>query len=217
MIKVVPSVLSADFSKINKWLPEFEKAKADMIQWDIMDNMFVPNFGVDLKWIPILREKTKLFFDCHLMVEKPETYFEKLANMDVESITFHIETVKNPNETIKQIRDLGIGAGIAVNDGTSVDKILPFLHKVDIALVMTVKAGFGGQKFIETNLKKIEKIASQIKKEDMICEIQVDGGVNLETAKKAVLAGADILVAGSFVFTHKKGPKEAILELKNLK
>ncbi len=215
MVKVAPSVLSADFSKIDEWLPAFESAKADMIQWDIMDNRFVPNTGVDMKWIPVLREKTRLFFDCHLMVEKPETYFEALNDYGADSITFHVEASKKPLETIQKIRDLGLGAGIAINAKTKPEKIIPFLHKVDLALVMSVNAGVGGQKFIPGALQKVKKLDKEIKKEDMLCEIQVDGGINLETGKKAVAAGAEILVAGSFVFKYGS-ITDAITKLKRL-
>ena len=150
------------------------------------------------------------------MVEKPQKYFEELYKNDVESITFHVEAVTDPLKTIKEIRDFGLGAGIAINAKTGPAKIIPFLHKVDIALVMSVDAGLGGQKFLSSALEKIKKINKEIKKEDMLCEIQVDGGINLETGKKAIAAGADILVAGSFVFKHEKGVKEAVLGLKKL-
>lgn len=216
MVKVAPSVLSADFTKIDTWLAEFGKAKADMIQWDIMDNRFVPNTGVDTKWIPVVRKKTKIFFDCHLMVQKPQTHFGKLKKMGADSLTFHAEAAKDPAKIIREIRRLGLGAGIAINAGTPAEKIIPFLYNVDIALVMSVNAGFGGQKFLQESLEKIKKIRKQIDKEKLPCLVQIDGGINLETGKKAVDAGADILVAGSFVFKYEKGIKQAILDLKRL-
>lgn len=215
MAKVGLSVLSADFNKINEWLPLVEKGKLDMIQWDIMDNKYVPNTGVELKNIPLVRKKTKLFFDIHLMVEKPHEYFSTLKNSGADSLTFHVETEKYPESAIKKIRDLGLGVGIAVNNKIGVEKIIPFLPYVDIALVMTVEAGFGGQSFISSALDKVKVLRKEIDEKGYDCEIQVDGGINLETGKKCVEAGADILIAGSFVFKQDYIPK-AIRALKKL-
>ncbi|MEK6941512.1 MAG: ribulose-phosphate 3-epimerase [archaeon] len=215
MVKVAPSLLSADFSKIGEWLPVLEAAKTDMLQWDIMDNKYVPNFGNKIEDIKLLRPKTKLFFDCHLMVQKPLEYLKQLKEFGADSATFHVETVKDPLLAIKKIREHGLGAGIAVNNGVPVEKIFPFLGKVDIALVMSVQAGFGGQGFIPSSLEKVRALRKKIGKKGLSCEIQVDGGIDLKTGKMAVEAGADILVAGSFVFRHKS-PKEAVLALKRL-
>lgn len=215
MTKVGVSVLSADFKKAKEWLSEIEKGKPDMIQWDIMDNKYVPNTGVDLKNISLLRKKTNLFFDCHLMVEKPQEYFSVLKNFGVDSLTFHVETAKYPESTIKKIRDLGLGVGIAVNNKIPVEEIIPFLGKTDIALVMTVEAGFGGQAFLSSALDKVRVLRKEIDEQGFDCEIQVDGGINLETGKKCVEAGADILVAGSFIFRQKSISK-AIQDLKGL-
>lgn len=215
LVKVAPSLLSADFSKIGKWLPQLEAAKADMVQWDIMDNIYVPNLGNKLSDIKLLRPKTKIFFDCHLMAQKPLGYLKQLKDSGADSATFHVETLKDPLLAIKKIREAGLGAGIAVNNGVPVEKIFPFLGKVDIALVMSVQAGFGGQSFISSSLEKVKSLRKKIGKEGLSCEIQIDGGIDLKTGKLAVDAGADILVAGSFVFRHKS-PKEAILALKKL-
>lgn len=215
MAKVAPSLLSADFKKIKSWLPELENAKTDMVQFDIMDNKYVPNFGNKIEDIKLLRPKTKLFFDCHLMIQKPLDLLKTLKEFGADSATFHVETAKNPLAAIKAIRAAGLGAGIAVNNGVPVEKILPYVGKVDIALVMSVQAGFGGQKFIPASLEKVRVLRKKIDSEKLACEIQIDGGIGLETGKMAVDAGADILVAGSFVFSHKS-PKEAILALKKL-
>ena len=215
MAKVGVSVLSADFSKVKEWLPQLEKAKPEMIQWDVMDNKYVPNSGVPIEEIKKLRPKTKLFFDVHLMVQQPEKYFNQLKGYGADSLTFHVETSNNPKKTIKEIRGLGLGAGIAVNNKISAEKISPFLSKVDLALVMTVEAGFGGQNFIEKNLSKVKLLREAIDKEGLNCEIQVDGGINAETGKKSVEAGADILIAGSYVIKSGDIPKR-VQTLKNL-
>ncbi|MBI2597941.1 MAG: ribulose-phosphate 3-epimerase [Candidatus Diapherotrites archaeon] len=212
---VAPSLLFADFNRTKHWLPQLEEAGADMLQWDIMDNRYVPNTGNKIKDIKFLRPKTRIFFDCHLMVLKPQKYFKKLQDFGADSITFHVETTKDPKNTIKKICDLGMGTGIALNNDLDVKKIFPFLPFVDIALVMSVQAGFGSQEFIPSSLEKVKILRKKINKEKLCCKIQIDGGINLQTGAKAVNAGADILVAGSFVFKHKN-PKEAVLALKKL-
>jgi len=199
MAKVAVSILSADFRKADEWLPKLEEGQPDMIQWDIMDNKFVPNEGVDEKHIFQLREKTNLFFDAHLMVENPEERFERYEEWGVQNITFHVEAAKRPDYTITLLHQLGLGTGVALNAETPVEKIIPFLPKIDIALVMTVNAGMGGQQFIEENLEKVRVLRKEIDKMGIGTEIQVDGGINPETGKKALEAGADILVAGSYI------------------
>ncbi|MDD5163893.1 MAG: ribulose-phosphate 3-epimerase [Candidatus ainarchaeum sp.] len=215
MAEIAPSVLNADFSRAGEWLPQLEKAGAEWIHWDIMDNKFVPNSGVEMKWIPELRKKTGILFDCHLMVEKPETYFKKLGEFGADLITFHVEAAKKPEETIRQIRKSGLKVGIAINNETAAEKIFPFLGMADIALVMGVQAGFGGQSFNPKALEKIALLKKKSEKEKLGCKIQVDGGINLETGKQCTMAGADVLVAGSFVF-KSKNMEETILELKRL-
>lgn len=215
MVKVVPSMLSVDFSRVKEWLPQLEEAGADMFQWDIMDNKYVPNFGNNVEDIEFLRPQTSVFFDCHLMVQKPLKMLGQLNEFGADSATFHVETVKDPLKAIKEIRSNGLGVGIAVNNGIGVEKIFPFLVHCDIALVMSVEAGFGGQKFIENSLEKVRVLRKKIDEEKLDCAIQIDGGINLETGKKAVKAGVDILVAGSFIFKHES-PKGAILSLKRL-
>jgi ribulose-phosphate 3-epimerase len=216
MPKIAVSVLNADFSKYAEWLPEIEKARADIIQWDIMDNKFVPNAGVSPDLIQILRKKTKIYFEAHLMVEKPENYIKEFAKKGVQRIIFHVEAAKNPFETIKRIKNEGLSAGIAINSKTQPEKIYGLLTNVDLALVMSVDAGFGGQKFQENSLQKISKLRRKIDETGAGCQIEVDGGINVETGKKCVEAGAEILVAGSFIFKHKEGICNAIKELKKI-
>ncbi|HZX20538.1 MAG TPA: ribulose-phosphate 3-epimerase [archaeon] len=216
MAIVAASVLDADFSKWKEWLPKLEEAKVDRIQWDLMDNKYVPNKGIDAKWIPELRKKTKIFFETHHMVEKPEKYVTEFSEMGSQLFIFHVETTKEPQKLIEQIKENGMKVGIAVNNKTPIEKIFPYLNKVDIALVMTVEAGFGGQSFIEQNLEKVKVLRKKIDKEGLDCLIEVDGGVNTKTAPKCVEAGVDILVSGGGIFKHPKGIAEAVKELKSL-
>jgi len=216
MVKVAPSVLNADFEKKESWLKEFEEAKIDRIHWDIMDNKYVPNKGVAKEKISELRPFTKFSFESHLMVENPEEYVEEFADAGNNSFIFHIETTKKPLELIKKIRTAGMKAGICINNKTSVNEVIPFLNKIDLVLVMSVEAGFGGQKFNSESIEKISVLRKKIDSEAIQCEIEVDGGINAETGKKVVEAGANVLVAGTAVFKHSQGIKFAINELQNL-
>ncbi len=216
MAKIAASVLNADFSKSSKWLPELAKARVDRIQFDIMDGKFVPNTGVDKKFISQLRPKTKIFFETHLMVEKPQDYVEEFASegMGNGMIIFHTEASKKPLELISKIHALGLRAGIAINNNTPAQKIFPFLGEVELALVMGVDAGFGGQKFGPAALEKISALRKKIDTESFSCEIEVDGGINAQTAGQCVKAGADVLVAGTFIFRHPKGIAAAVSEMR---
>ncbi len=214
MAKVAASVLDADFSKWREWLPKL--SKVDRIQFDIMDNKFVPNKGLDKKRISELRPKTKLFFESHLMVENPETYVQEFAELGNQLLIFHIEATNKPLAIIEQIEEHGMKTGIAINNQTEAKTIFPYLDKVDLALVMSVQAGFGGQKFNALALQKIRALRKKIDSEELECEIEVDGGINLETAKQCAEAGVDVLVAGTGIFRNPKGVEKAIEELKRL-
>ena len=214
MAKVAASVLDADFSKWREWLPKL--SKVDRIQFDIMDNKFVPNKGLDKKRISELRPKTKLFFESHLMVENPETYVQEFAELGNQLLIFHIEATNKPLAIIEQIEEHGMKTGIAINNQTEAKTIFPYLDKVDLALVMSVQAGFGGQKFNSLALDKIRALRKKIDSEELECEIEVDGGINLETAKQCAEAGVDVLVAGTGIFRNPKGVEKAIEELKRL-
>ncbi len=214
MVKVAASVLDADFQKWREWLPKL--SKADRIQFDIMDKKFVPNKGLDKKRISELRPKTKLFFESHLMVEKPEQHIEEFAGLGNQLLIFHIEATDKPLAIIEQIEEHGMKAGIAINNQTEAKTIFPYLDKVDLALVMSVQAGFGGQKFNSLALDKIHALRKKIDSGELDCEIEVDGGINLETAGQCVEAGVDVLVAGTGIFRNPKGIEKAIEELKKL-
>ena len=214
MAKIAASVLNADTTKWKEWLPELQKARVDRIQFDIMDKKFVPNVGIDKELILEMQPHTNIFFESHLMVEKPQNYIKEFAEIGNRLLIFHVETTKEPLKLIKQIKDFGIEAGIALNNKTSPKKILPLLDKVDLALVMSVEAGFGGQKFDEKSLGKIKILRKKIDNQGLGCLIEVDGGINSKTASKSVAAGADVLVAGTFIFSHPKGIFEAVEELR---
>ncbi|MAG18423.1 MAG: ribulose-phosphate 3-epimerase [Candidatus Diapherotrites archaeon] len=213
MVKIAASVLNADFSKWQEWLPKLEEAKVDRIQWDIMDNKYVPNNGVDKKWLAELRNHTKIFFESHHMVKKPEEQVTEFAEMGSNMFIFHIETTSEPLKLIEKIEEHGMKVGIAVNNQTPVEKIFPYLDKVDLALVMTVEAGFGGQSFVEKNLEKVKALRKKIDSEKLDCKIEVDGGIDAKTGALCVASGVDVLVSGSGIFKHPKGIAEAVKEL----
>ncbi len=214
MESIVASVLDADFSRWKKWLGELDEAGVKSIQWDIMDNEFVKNTGVDKSFIPILRAKTKMFFESHLMVSKPENYVEEFSSNGTELLIFHVEAAKEPLSLIEAIEEQGLKVGLAIDLETSEKKVFPFLDKVDLILVMGVKAGFGGQSFQTVALEKIASIKSEIVKYGLDCEIEVDGGINAETGKLCNKAGADKLVVGSFLFKNPFGIKDAVRALR---
>ena len=199
-ILIAPSILSADFGKINKEIKEVE-AHCDLIHVDVMDGCFVPNitFGqAVLKKIKSIKP-----FDVHLMIEKPERYVKEFADAGASIISFHAEASKNPKKTISLIKKSGVRPALAIKPGTPLKKIQPYLGLVDFVLVMTVEPGFGGQGFMEEMLPKIRKLRQL--KPDM--DIEVDGGINPETAVLAVKAGANILVAGNAIFGEKNRKK----------
>ena len=213
MIKVAPSILSADFAKLGDEIKSAEKAGADLIHVDVMDGHFVPNITIGPLVVKAIKSSTKLPIDVHLMIENPEKYFKAFATAGSDIISFHIETCKDPGDAIEKLLYLKIIPAIAINPDNDISKIVPYLPKLKMVLIMTVFPGFEGQKFIPSTLDKIKDLRTIISKNNLKVDIEVDGGINTETSKKVIEAGANILVAGSAVF-YSKDYKTAISSIR---
>lgn len=214
MVKIFPSILSADFARLGDEIKLLETTDADGIHIDVMDGNFVNNITFGMPIISAIRKYSSLFFDVHLMISNPNKYIKAFAESGADGITFHIEAVDNPFETIALIKNEGKRAGISIRPETEIpDKSL--LKDVDIVLVMSVEPGFGGQKYIEAVNSKIENLLKIRYENDLHFEIQVDGGISKENIGIVSKCGADIVVAGSAVF-GESDRKSAILELKKL-
>ena len=200
MTKIAPSMLSCDFSKLGEEIERVERAGADWIHLDVMDGMFVPNLTFGAPVIRCARPYTKLPFDVHLMIEDPVRYIENFAKAGADIITVHSEAKGNIECAIDKIKDFGLKTGITLNPGTPILDIERYLDKVDLVLIMTVNAGFGGQKFRPECLSKIEFVKNYAEESNPHLEISVDGGITRETGKMCADAGATVLVAGSSLF-----------------
>ena len=200
MVKIAPSILSADFSKLGNEIKDVEKAGADYLHVDVMDGHFVPNITIGPLVVEAIKPVTNLPLDVHLMIENPDKYIPAFANAGASIITVHQEASVHLHRTIESIKTLDVRAGVVLNPATPAILIKEILSKIDMILVMTVNPGFGGQSFIYETLSKIEQIAKWRKELGLSFEIEVDGGVNTDTAKLCTDAGADVLVAGSAIF-----------------
>lgn len=200
MIKIAPSILSADFSKLGEEINTVVTAGADLVHIDVMDGQFVPNITLGSPVVAALRKTTKAPFDVHLMVENPENQIDAFAQAGADIITFHVEAAKHMHRIVQRIKEHNIKAAIALNPGTSLALIEEVLPDLDMVLLMTVNPGFGGQKFIPSVLDKIERLRDIIDTNEFNIDIEVDGGINLTTAKQVIEAGANILVAGSAIY-----------------
>ena len=216
MIKIAPSILSADFAKLGSDVKEIIDAGAEYIHFDVMDGLFVPNISIGIPVLKSLRKATNGFIDVHLMIDRPVRYVDQFCSAGADLVNFHVEadTEENIIAAIKRAKELGKKTGITVKPKTPAEAVMPFIELVDLILVMTVEPGFGGQSFMYDQLPKIAEIRRLIDLHNPSCELEVDGGVDAKTAKLVKEAGADVLVAGSAVF-GKADRAEAINAIRN--
>lgn len=202
MIKVSPSILSADFVNLERDIRSLEPAGADYVHIDVMDGIFVPNITIGIPVVAAIRKISNLVLDVHLMIDRPVRYVERFCKAGADLVTVHVEADSEDNtlKALKIIRSCGVKAGVVVKPNTPAEAVLPFIDLCDLILVMTVEPGFGGQSFMADMMPKVTKIRQFISERNPSCELEVDGGVNHETAKICVEAGADVLVAGSAFF-----------------
>ena len=208
-------MMCANYRNLEKEVNDLIEAGVDIFHIDIMDGQFVPNFGMGLQDVEYICKASTIPVDAHLMIENPGNYVEKFAKLGIDIIYIHPESDVHPTRTLQSIIDLGVKPGIAINPGTAVETIKPLLPFVDYVMVMSVNPGFGGQSFIEQTINKVDKLKKLIMESNSHTLIEIDGGVNFETGKRLVNAGADALVAGSFVF-NSPDPEANIKGLKEL-
>ncbi len=213
MCKIAPSILSADFSKLEEEIKAVKEAGADWIHIDVMDGRFVPNITIGPVVVKSIRKTTNLPFDVHLMIVEPEKYIDSFIDAGADIVTLHYEACTHLHRAVEYIKSKGKCAGVSINPATPVEILAEILPYVDLVLIMSVNPGFGGQKYIPTSTQKISKLKKMIEKLEIKPLIEVDGGVTVENAKEIKDAGVDVLVAGSTVFTSKNY-KETISKLK---
>ena len=212
-IKISPSILSAEFSKLGSEIKSLEKAEADLIHIDVMDGHFVPNITIGPEVISKLRKYTSLPFDVHLMISPVHEFITNFAEAGADIITIHPEATDDLVASIKKIKSLNKKAGVSLNPETSIDKVLPVLKMIDLVLIMSVNPGFGGQKFIKKTLEKVKSLRKQIDEQGLKTQIEIDGGINFENAKIAKIAGVDILVSGTTIFKENNGDLKKNIQL----
>ena len=212
-IKISPSILSADFSKLGSEILDLQKAEADLIHIDVMDGHFVPNITIGPDVISKLRKYTTLPFDVHLMISPVHNLIKNFADAGADIITIHPEATDNLLGSIQKIKSYNKKAGVSLNPETSIEKVLPVLNMIDLVLVMSVNPGFGGQKFMPETLEKVKKLRKEIDEKKLNVQIEIDGGINFENAKMAKKAGVDILVSGTTIFKENGGNLKKNIQL----
>ena len=215
MALIVPSILSADFARLGQQVEEAQAGGADRIQIDVMDGRFVPNITVGPLVVEAVRRHTSLPLEAHLMIVKPERYVEDFARAGADIIIVHQEVSPNLHRTVQRIHALGKRAGVAINPATPLAALQEILGDIDLALCMTVNPGFGGQNFIASMVSKIERLRAMIQQHIATCDLEVDGGISVETAPLVTRAGANVLVAGSSVYGAAGGVASAIAALRS--
>ncbi|WP_326864545.1 ribulose-phosphate 3-epimerase [Apilactobacillus kunkeei] len=213
MIKVAPSILSADYLNLQRDIEKVEK-DAELLHIDVMDGSFVPAISYGPNWVPQIRKISNLVLDVHLMVVNPERFVDEFADKGADIIGVHVEATPHIHRALQMIKNKGVKAEVVINPGTPVEAIKPVLYMVDQVLVMTVNPGFGGQKFLDETVKKIKQLDDIKKGEGYDFDIEIDGGVNNETVQAAAKAGATVAVAGSYVF-GAENPAERIQAIKD--
>lgn len=213
-IKIAPSILAADFARLGEQVKEASEAGADYIHVDVMDGQFVPQITIGASVVASLRRWTDLPLDVHLMVESPEQQIEQFARAGASIITVHTETCPHIHRVVQMIKDSGCRAGVSINPATSITALDEILPEIDLALIMTVNPGFGGQKFIGSTLGKIARLRAELDRRNLNVELEVDGGINTDTAPGAVASGATVLVAGAAIFSAGINVRQAIRKLK---
>lgn len=200
LIKLAPSILSADFANLGKDITETDKAGAHYLHLDVMDGKFVENITIGVPIVKSIRKVTNMVFDLHLMIMKPFDYIEAFANVGADIINFHLEADGDPLKTIKKIKECGARPAITINPETDAESVLKYIEFVDMVLIMSVKPGFGGQEFLPESLDKARLISDFIKKNNLKVDIEMDGGITLDNVEMVIASGVNIVVAGSAVF-----------------
>lgn len=215
MMKIAPSILSADFSKLGEEIKNVDKAGADIIHIDVMDGVFVPNITIGPLVVKSIRNITRLEFDVHLMINNPDPYIDEFVNAGADIICVHAEACKHLHRTVQKIKERNVKAAVSINPATPINNLEYILNELDMVLLMTVNPGFGGQSYIDCVTEKIETIRNMSLKKGVNLDIEVDGGIDENTIKKAAKAGANVFVSGTTIF-RSENMKETIKRLRDI-